>query len=86
MCTKKEISEAIKNLPYNLSVEDIIFEMSEAPEIFAKCCGNLNEILYTTHIRKLARQSEEDFSNGNSITLEDSKKQIKEELNEYYNQ
>lgn len=85
MCTKKEISEAIKNLPYGLSVEDIIFEMSEAPEVYSKCCGNFNQILYTTYVRKMARQSEEDFSNGSFITLEESKQLVKEELNEYHN-
>lgn len=85
MCTKKEIAEALKNLPYNLSVEDIIFEMSEAPEVFSKCCGNFNEILYTTYVRKLARQSEENFTNGDFMTLEESEQLVKEELNEYHN-
>lgn len=79
MCTKKEISEAIKDLPFGLTIEDILFEIIEAPEIYAKCCkGDFQKIIYTTYIRKKAKESEKDIKAGKSYTLEELKKEMEE--------
>lgn len=80
MCSKREIAEAIKHLPFNITVEDIIYEMAEAPQVYAKCKGNFNEILYTTYVRKIAKESEQDLENGNYISLEE----LKEEMEGWY--
>lgn len=78
MCTKKEIAEAIKNLPYNLSVEDIIFEILEDPKVYSECNGDLEKILYTTYVRKSIKESSLDIQNGNSLTLQESQKRLEE--------
>ena len=78
MCTKKEIAEAIKDLPYNLNVEDIIFEILEEPEVYSAFKGDLEKILYTTYVRKTIKESTLDIENGNSLTLQESQKRLEE--------